>query len=329
MDQDKLLVGFTGDVMIGRGVNEVITRNGYAYPWGDLLPLLTSTDINIINLETTLTTSQQRVRKIYNFKASPDKIQTLIAARISLASLANNHILDYSEAGLLETIYLLEEAGIHHTGAGPNAAAATRPAILVKNNIRLGMLGLTDNEPRWKAGPHSSGTNFINVLSAADREQALAAVGQLRPKVDVLLVSIHWGPNMQQAPAPAFVDFAHQLIDAGTDLIHGHSAHIFQAIEVYKNKLILYDTGDFVDDYVVDPVLKNDHSFFFLTEIGKQGVERLRLIPVLICHNQVNHAPEAAYRWCIARMQHLCARFNTRIKEDGLVLLPPVPQPQP
>src|SRR5687768_8058008 len=171
MKDDRLLVGFAGDVMIGRGVDHIITRKGYKYPWGNLLPLLTSADINIINLETTLTTSQKQVAKVFNFKAAPDRIISLTEARVTIASLANNHILDFSEEGLLETILLLDAAEIHHVGAGTNVNAATQPAIVTKNNISVGIVGLTDNEPGWAAGLTNSGINYINVLLATDRER--------------------------------------------------------------------------------------------------------------------------------------------------------------
>jgi poly-gamma-glutamate capsule biosynthesis protein CapA/YwtB (metallophosphatase superfamily) len=324
MNKNKLKVGFTGDVMLGRGVNQYMSRRGFDYPWGNLLPLLKSTDINIINLETTLTTSPKQVYKVFNFKATPDKIKALTDAQVTIANLANNHILDFSEAGMMETISILEEAGIQHVGAGINDAAARQPALVIRKNIRLGIIGITDNEPGWKAGPERSGISYINILAAKDREQVLMDIQELRKKVDVLVVSIHWGPNMEEEPSSPFVDFAHHLIDQGADIIHGHSAHIFQSIEIYKRKLILYDTGDFVDDYVVDPVLRNDHSFFYITEISKNGVERLQLIPVLIRNYQVNRAEDDHFRWSIRRMQQLCVRFNTKVNDDGEVLLPSI-----
>ena len=98
---EKLLIGFTGDVMIGRGVDAAISRNGYTYPWGNLLPLLSSTDLNVINLETTLTNSSSEVFKTFNFKASPDKVECLKLAHIHIANIANNHILDFFRTGFL------------------------------------------------------------------------------------------------------------------------------------------------------------------------------------------------------------------------------------
>ena len=317
MEKEKVVIGFAGDVMIGRTVDPVISREGYLYVWGDVLPVLRSTDVNIINLETTLTTSNKKVPKVFNFKAAPDKVKSLTEAHITIANIANNHILDYSEEGMTETIHTLEKAGILYAGAGMNSDEAAKPVILEKKKFRIGLLGFTDNEPGWEAGTDKSGTNYINVSNETHRQRSLEAIEKLRKQVDIVIVSLHWGPNMREAPSKPFVAFAHEMIEHGADIIHGHSAHIFQAIEVYKNKLILYDTGDFVDDYVVNPVLKNNHSFFYKVEISNEGIENLELIPVLISNYQVNLAEKESYEWSMKRVQQLSSPFGTVISNNG------------
>jgi poly-gamma-glutamate synthesis protein (capsule biosynthesis protein) len=319
--EDTLTLGLAGDVMIGRGVDPVITQNGYTYPWGDVLPVLRQTDVNIINLETALTHSIHKVQKVFNFRATPDKVQALVEAHITLANIANNHILDFSEEGLAETIYALNAAGIQHVGAGMNYHEAARPGIIFKKDIRLGLLGFTDNEPSWKASPEKSGTCYINISKAKDREEALNAIRKLKEVTDLVIVSIHWGYNMVEKPSSTFINFAYQMIEAGTDIIHGHSAHIFQAIEAYRQKLILYDTGDFVDDYMVHHDLRNDRSFFFLIRMKKNEIKELKLVPVVISECQVNLAGEHEYKWSIRRMQQLSERFGTEINQYGEVRL--------
>jgi len=245
-------IAFMGDVMIGRMINEVIVSKDYAYPWGNTLPLLQETDLRILNLETTLTTHNKKNIKVFNFKALPDRVKTLKQAGIDIVNLANNHTLDFKEEGLAETIATLDAANILHIGAGNNSLQAQKPVIITKNNINIGIIGYTDNEPTWKAAENKPGTNYIRV---GDIQTITHQITSLRPQVDILIVSSHWGPNMQQRPSEEFVQFAHDIIDAGADIIHGHSSHVFQGIEVYKNKVIMYDTGDFIDDYAVDPIL--------------------------------------------------------------------------
>jgi len=307
-----LLIGIAGDVMLGRLVNEKISMTNYTYPWGNVLALLRKTDINIINLETTLTTSTKKVPKVFNYKADPDKVQSLIEAKIDVCNLANNHILDFSEEGLIETILTLDKAGIKHVGAGINKTGALKPVMIKRKNITVGIIGFTDNEPGWEAKDNKSGTNYVKV---GDIGKVKKEIEKLRDKVDVLVLTIHWGPNMRKRPTKEFQDFAHKVIDAGVDIYHGHSAHIFQGVEIYKKKLILYDTGDFVDDYYVDPFLRNDQSFLYLIEVDKDGLKKVELVPVLISRMQVNKAAGRNYREIVLRIKSLSEQFGTTIRQ--------------
>ena len=301
-------LGLMGDVMIGRLVNRYLSHAPPNYLWGDVLPILKETDINLINLETSLTSSTEAVPKVFNFKAYPENVRSLTEGHIDVVNLANNHILDFSAAGLRETILTLDTAGIYHVGAGENAEQAKRPAILTCNDIRIGILGCTDNEPSWKSTPSSEGTRFIDITTIDPLKEDIQ---RLREQVDIVILSIHWGPNMKEQPSANFIRFAHQAIDSGVDIIHGHSAHIFQGVEIYQGKLILYDTGDFVDDYAVDPLLRNDRSFLFLVEAGKEGVVALYLIPVLIGDFQVNLSSGKEFLETGQRMQRLSQEFHT------------------
>ncbi|MAG15687.1 poly-gamma-glutamate biosynthesis protein [Candidatus Woesearchaeota archaeon] len=308
---NTLLIGLTGDVMLGRLVNEQISVAGYKYPWGDMLSLLQSTDVNLINLETTLTTSNKIVPKVFNFKADPDKVQSLLDARIDVVTIANNHILDFSEEGLIETISVLDKAGINHVGAGVNISEAATPVIITKNNIKIGVLGYTDNEPEWEAND-KPGTAYVSVGDIAKVEKEIK---KLKEKVDIVIFTIHWGPNQRKKPTQTFINFAHNVIDAGVDIFHGHSAHIFQGIEVYNNKLILYDTGDFVDDYYVTPELRNDQSFLYLITVDKNGIKKVQLVPVLIFRMQVNKATGNDYEEAVNRVKKISKEFGTSVKE--------------
>lgn len=311
-------IGFCGDVMLGRLVNETIDRTAFDYPWGNMLSLLQQNDVNVINLETTLTHSNNIIPKVFNFKATPDKVQSLILANITVCNLANNHILDFSIEGMQETIKTLDQAGIAHVGAGNNITQAAQPTIIEHNNIRIGIIGYTDNEPTWHATDVKPGTNYVHV---GDINTVQQQVNALKGSVDIIIASIHWGPNMRDHPTQEFIDFAHAMIDAGINIIHGHSAHVFQAIELYNNGIIMYDTGDFVDDYAVDAQLRNDHSFLFIIHLDKDGIQKLRLVPTLISNMQVNQAVGSQKEWCIRRMQELCAPFGTIINKNGNVQL--------
>ena len=313
-DNNSIVIGLTGDVMLGRLVNKQISRTNYQYPWGDMLPLLKKTDLNLINLETTLTTSNKAVPKVFNFKSNPENVQTLKEARIDVVTLANNHILDFDVEGMKETLTTLDRAGTLHVGAGLNLAKAQQPVIISKNDIIIGIVGYTDNEPGWKAAADKPGTNYIHV---GTHKHVIEEIKELKKKVNILIFTIHWGPNMVQRPSKTFQAFAHSMIDAGVDIFHGHSAHIFQGIEIYKNKVIFYDTGDFVDDYYVTPSLRNDRSFLFLVEVDRQEIRGVQLVPVLVSHMQVNKAVDKDKEEMVKRMKALSQPFGTSIIESN------------
>ena len=318
-EKEMITIGFAGDTMLGRLVNDQISLSDYSYPWGNIMPILKETDLNITNLETTLTNSNKAVPKIFNFKADKDVVESLVRANIDVVNLANNHILDFSEEGLLDTISTLDKAEIFHVGAGLNITGAKESVIITKHGINIGIIGYTDNEPDWEAGMYKSGTNYIKV---GDIAKVKEDINKIRHEVDIVIATIHWGPNMREHPSKAFVDFAHQMIDAGIDIIHGHSAHVFQGIEIYNKKLIMYDTGDIVNDYAIDPEVRNDRSFIFLVNINKKGIINVRLVPTLVNHMQVNHATGTDYRWAVDRMKELSEEFGTHIEEmDGVIIL--------
>lgn len=313
---DKITIGFCGDTMLGRSVNYKIDQVGDClYPWGNMISLMRESDLNVINLETTLTTSERKVPKVFNFKASPDKVQSLKEANIDVVNIANNHILDYSEEGLLETVQVLDKAGIYHTGAGRNSEEAQKAVIVDVDGISIAVLGMTDNEAGWKAGKRP-GTYYCDFK---DFKVVKDKIVELKSRADILVLSVHWGPNMNERPYDHFRRFAHQAIDHGADIIHGHSAHIFQGVEHYQNGLILYDTGDFVDDYVVDPTLRNDRSFYYRCIVSNEGVRELKLVPVIISDMQVNKADAETGKWSIDRIRKLSAELGTEISESGLL----------
>lgn len=316
MNAKNITIGFMGDVMLGRGVNEIISTKGYRYVWPNLIKELQKNNINILNLEMALTNSTTKVPKVFNFKASPDRANVLRMANITVVNNANNHILDYGPQGLIETLTTLDKLGIKHVGAGLNEAQAKKPIIINKNGIRIGIIGATDNEPTWKALKDKLGTNYIDV---SHPDNLVKEIIKLRPLVDILILSMHWGPNMVQRPSSDFIKFAHLLVDNGLDIFHGHSAHLFQGIEIYKNKLIMYDTGDFIDDYAVDPILRNDQSFLFNVKVNKKGIESVELIPVIISNMQVNKAIGKEKESIITKIQKLSSEFKTHIDESGII----------
>jgi poly-gamma-glutamate synthesis protein (capsule biosynthesis protein) len=324
-----ITLALTGDVMLGRGVAEAVDRRLVRSEelWGDVRPLLDSADLRIINLECPLTDHEQRwtrTLKRPHFRAPPSAIETLLAARIDACSLANNHTVDFEERGLLDTIEHLDDAGIRHAGAGRDREEAAAPAVLSVRGERVGLLAFTDNMPPFAAGDDHPGTNYLPVSSEPEvLRRVEVAVSSLREMgADTIIFSNHWGPNRVLRPKGHFRSFAHAVMDRDVDVYYGHSAHVFQGVELYRGKPILYDTGDFIDDYPIHPELRNDWSFLFLVSVEGGSFARLELIPVKLRYARVGLAGGEEREEILQRMEGLSAEMGTAFsrREGSLVI---------
>ncbi len=320
-----ILIALTGDVMLGRGVKVTLHQFGPAYPWGNMLSHLRAADLTIINLECVIAHSGRpwsRWPKVFHFRADPLAISSLRLAGIDGVVLANNHVLDYEEEALLEMLELLKQSGIAYAGAGRNRQEAIRPAVLETHGLKIGLVAFTDNEPGWAATETTAGTNWIEVsLSESSLKAVRESIARARAAgADLVIFSIHWGPNMLERPSPLFREFAHAVMEAGADVYHGHSAHLFQGLELYRGKPIIYDAGDFVDDYDVDAKLRNDQGLLFRLHVEEKALKRVELIPTLIANCQVNLATGSTWQMIAERICTLSAEMGTTVhkKEERL-----------
>ena len=177
---------------------------------------------------------------------------------------------------------------------------------------KIGLLAFTDNEPVWEATANQPGIFYVPTDLADSRAtKLLDMIREGRKIVDVLLVSAHWGSDWGYCPPHDHIVFAHALIEAGADIIFGHSSHVFRGIEFYKGRSVLYGAGDFVDDYAIDEIERNDQSFIYVMEMAGKTSRGLSLYPTLIrgCHASL---AEGVYALAIAdKMTELCAAFRT------------------
>ncbi len=321
-----ITLALTGDVMLGRGVNETLPDVRPEEPWGDVLPLLASADLRIINLECAITEHEHpwsRTPKVFHFRADPLAIEVLRAAGVDACSLANNHTLDFEERGLLDTLAHLEGAGIRYAGAGRDPGEAARPVLLERG---VALVAFTDNEPAFAAGPYKPGTNFLPVSTEPDvlRRVEGSIEAAREAGASTVVFSSHWGPNMVERPKEVFRRFARAVVDRGADVYYGHSAHVFQGVEIYRGKPILYDTGDFIDDYAVDPKLRNDRSFLFRVCVEGGDLRGLELFPVALPYARVELARGDERDAILERMVELSAEMGTTFdrREDRLVFEP-------
>lgn len=320
-ERGTITLALGGDVMLGRLVDAAIRADGPARIWGDVLPLLRESDVAIVNLECVIAAGGEPFlpHRVFYFRAAPGAVEALRVAGIDAVNLANNHALDFGAAGILETIEHLDRARIAHAGAGRDLGAAAALAFVDRSELRVGLVGFADHFEEYAAGPRRAGTNVIPIdVRGEGLERARAAIrAARRGGADLVVFSIHWGPNMREAPTPPFVEFARAVIDAGADVFHGHSAHLFHGIEIHHGKPILYDTGDLIDDYRVDPELRNDRQLLFLITASARGPERLEMVPLRIERMQVNRARGEDLEWIHDRIRALSRPFGTELRRSG------------
>ena len=316
-------IAFVGDVMLGRLVSDQL-RHGRTPEscWGEVGELLRDADGVIANLECAITTHSEpwrRTPKVFHFGADPKAIDVLKAGNICGVSLANNHVLDFETAGLIDTLDHLDRAGIAHAGAGRTQADAFAPAFMRIGDLSVALFAVTDNEPPFAARGSEPGTAYIDLGNAkAAGRPTRAEIDAARQRgINLAVLSCHLGPNMVSEPSNEIRDYHLRATTRGIDVVHGHSAHVTQGVEVAGRALILHDTGDFLDDYAVDPVLRNDWSFVFLLDADADGLRKLSVVPVLLGFAEVRRATHDEADALCVRMTEQSSNFGTRFTQNG------------
>ncbi len=310
---------FVGDVMLGRLVNREMGRRGPEYPWGDTLPVFLGADARMINLECVISdrgVPWSITPKAFHFRSDSRNMKVLEAAGIDAVSIANNHSLDYGFDALLDMLDALDRAGIGRSGAGRNLDEAASPAFFDVRGKRFALIAFTDNEPGWEAGPESPGVYHVPVDVNDSRAASLfERVRSTRKDADFLVVSAHWGPNWGYRPRPGHRAFGIRLIESGADVVFGHSCHVFQGVEFYGGGALIYSAGNFIDDYAVDEVERNDESFIFTADF-EERVRSIGLRPTVIDEFSAHVAGSPRAELIAAKMRNLSEEMGSRAEWD-------------
>jgi poly-gamma-glutamate capsule biosynthesis protein CapA/YwtB (metallophosphatase superfamily) len=299
-------LALAGDTMLGRKVAERIASEGTEGLVDDeIVELTRAADLFVLNLECCISergTPWPDPRKPFFFRAPPAATEVLNRLGVDCVTLANNHALDFGAEALLDTFEHLTSAGIKWVGAGCNLEEARRPAVLNADGFRLAVLGGSDHPGEFAARPDSPGIAY-------GLDWLAAAIDGL--DADAVLVTPHWGPNMTAAPRPHVLRAAADLRAAGATLIAGHSAHVFHGVE----RGVLYDLGDFLDDYAVDSKLRNDLGLLFFVTLERTGPERLEAVPLKLEYCQTRLADGEDAEWVRRPFREACAGLGTEVVE--------------
>jgi poly-gamma-glutamate synthesis protein (capsule biosynthesis protein) len=347
-----------GDVMTGRGIDQILPHPGdptlyerhvrdardyvrlaeaaggpirrpvdLSYVWGDALEELRRADARIVNLETSVTTSDDPwPGKAVHYRMNPNNVSCLTAAGIDCCCLANNHVLDWGYPGLDETLRTLDGAGIARAGAGWDAAEAASPAVLDSGKGRVLVLALGSASSgipyAWAATQSQPGVNLPPFLSEDAARTVTDQLRRLRRPGDVAVASIHWGGNWGHDVPAAQTDFAHRLVEGGIDVVHGHSSHHVKAVEVYRGRLILYGSGDFLTDY--EGIGGHERfrgelalAYFVRVDPREGRLVGARLVPFRSRRFRLGRVRGEDAAWLCGLLNRLGEPFGTRAELEG------------
>jgi poly-gamma-glutamate capsule biosynthesis protein CapA/YwtB (metallophosphatase superfamily) len=300
-------LALAGDTMLGRGVARALaSRPPQALVASEIAELTRAADVCVVNLECCISERGEPAPKAFTFRAPPAAVELLVHLGVDCVTLANNHALDYGVDALLDTFAHLRDAGIRWAGAGETAEQAQAPVVLEG----LPIVAACDHEAGFAAGPDRPGIGYVELGSGLP--------GWLLEHAPRALVCPHWGPNMTAAPVPYVRAAARRLRDAGAALLAGTSAHVFHGVE----GPILYDLGDFIDDYAVDPRLRNDRGLLFLVDLEPEGPRRIEAVPLRLEHAFTRLARGEEADWIRRRFGQACAALGTEVSgEDGRLVV--------
>ncbi|MDH3753931.1 MAG: CapA family protein [Acidimicrobiia bacterium] len=307
-------LALAGDTMLGRGVAEHLRATSPDALFDDgVVASVREADLFVLNLECAISDRGERwpdPHKPFFFRAPPAAIDVLTLLGVDCVTLANNHALDYGAPALLDTIEHLERAGIARVGAGPDRREARQPTVLEHDGFTLGVVAVTDHPPDYAAAPGQPGVAYADLRSGAPH-WLLDAIGNVG--TDAVLVSPHWGPNMISEPLPHVRAAAASFRAAGATLIAGHSAHVFHGAD----ENILYDLGDFIDDYATNRRLRNDLGLLFLVTFDGVRPTLVEAVPLALdfCHTRL--ADRAELGWIEERFRRACGAFGTNVETRG------------
>jgi poly-gamma-glutamate capsule biosynthesis protein CapA/YwtB (metallophosphatase superfamily) len=309
-------LALAGDTMLGRRVAVAIER-GVKPPVADeVVAVAAEADLFVLNLECCISDRGERwpdPDKPFFFRAPPPAAELLAGIGVDCVTLANNHALDYGPQALLDTLDHLREAGVGWVGAGPDVAAAREPRVLEARGLRLAVLAASDHPVAYAAAEDRCGIAYADLRTRPAGGWLVDAVSAARHDADAVLVLPHWGPNMTARPPRYIRRAAGSLLDAGATLVAGHSAHVVHG----AGPGVLYDLGDFVDDYAVHPKLRNDLGLLFLVELDARGPRSLEAVPLKLdyCHTRLATGDDAA--WIRRRFIDACAELGTTAVDRG------------
>ncbi len=284
-DDGLITILAVGDIYLGGSVNPYLKQNGYSYPFEPTKNILKDSDITVANLEAPLTQRPDAfMQKEFILKMDPEVAGAIKAAGFGVVTLANNHIMDYGQDGLQDTIKLLDKADLKHVGAGKDLKDARTPAIVGIKNKKIAFLAYSKVFPEEFYATRESGGTAQGIF-----EYVRYDIMEIKKQVDFVIVSFHWGEELTKYPKEYQIKLAHIAIDSGASVIIGHHPHVVQGIERYKNGLIFYSLGNFVFGSVGQSM---PEGMIAIVKFSNNRIDSAEIIPLNVNNKEVLFQPK-------------------------------------
>jgi len=270
-----LMLAAVGDVTFGEQVGPSVAAHGSAYPWTGVARTLHAADVTVGNLETSISTRGVASAKQYTFRGPPESLPAMAQrAGFDVLTLANNHTMDYGPEALLDTLRLVRAAGIRPIGAGANALAARRPAVVEAGGLKVAFLGYSDVNPLgFPATQWTPGTARADAAAIASDVRAAGR------RADVVVCFFHWGVELHPDPDSRQKQLAAACLDAGAQVVLGAHPHVFGPVtQPGARRLVAWTLGNFV----FPSTGESARTAILEVRLDRAGVRGYRLLPVRI-----------------------------------------------
>jgi poly-gamma-glutamate capsule biosynthesis protein CapA/YwtB (metallophosphatase superfamily) len=309
--QAEITIAAVGDLMLGGRAEPFLKEFGPAYPFADVMPVLSTADVVVGNLESSISTRGVAVEdKQFTLRAGPIAALALKKAGIRVVTLANNHSMDFGPLALKDTLDVLDQHDILYSGAGMNLKDARTPAILKIKGLTVAFLAYSLTFPLdFFASAGRPGT------APGYDEFVKSDIEKVRPRADLVVVSFHWGAELMTTAKDYQIDLGHKAIDWGADLVLGHHPHVLQELEVYRGRLIAYSLGNFV--FGSESNRSNFSMILLLTFHGK-SLARIVAVPLDVNNYRVQYRPRVltgkTARDVLESVNAVSERFMTKLE---------------
>jgi poly-gamma-glutamate synthesis protein (capsule biosynthesis protein) len=281
---------FAGDTAEIDAALPTLSTLGLTAPFRPTVDLVRGADLAVANLEAPITDGGRRfpIYKDYIYRAPKSSAAALAWAGFDVLSLANNHITDYGDQGIADTIRFSRAAGLETLGAGASPAEARRGVIARIGEVKIGLLSYCEDQILWRvyvdefARPGHAG-------AAALSERALREdLARLRPLVDVLVVSLHAGYNYRP-PQPATIAWSRRAVELGADLVVDHHPHVAHPLMLYRGRPIALSLGNYAFGTPGHPEL--DYGLLLFAHVAERRLDRIELVPLAVQNARVHFQP--------------------------------------